>query len=302
MKMSNQDGCILSIDAGGTFLKAALVYSNGIIIKNSLIKIPIDSYGSAENIKSTYTQIALLGIEEAKKYNLILKGIGVSIPGPFNYNDGVSLMKHKYASIYGISIRPWFEQVAGKVPIRFVHDSNAFILGATWGGRYSNFKRIAAVTIGTGLGFASMFNSKLFTNSQGGPGISIYARPYRGKTAEEYVSRRAIIAHYKELVPEVENDIDVIDIANLARAGQTQAVKTFEDIGTYLAEILHDVIYYNAFECLILGGAISKSSDLFIPTLSQGLSDVPTLTVIEQAEDIDNAPLLGVAKAILDLV
>lgn len=299
MKMNSKNDCILAIDAGGTFLKAALIRNNGTILENSFCKIFANSTGSAEEIKAAYTQVVSLSVESAKKSNLTITGISISTPGPFDYTKGISLMKHKYASIYGIPIRPWLEEAMGNIPIYFVHDSTAFILGATWNSRYTCHTRIAGVIIGTGLGFASMFNSKVFTNPQGGPGISIYSRTYRGKTAEDYVSRRALIAYYKKLSPKASDDIDVIDISNLARKGQAEALKTFKDMGIYLSEILHDILYENMFECLLLGGAISKSADLFLPTLKQGLSDIPTLTVIEPIENIDSAPLLGAARAML---
>lgn len=297
--MNNHSTCFLAIDAGGSSLKAALVRANGTIIENSYIKIPVDSDGSIDNIKATYTQLAWLGVGMAKKNNLTLEGVGVCIPGPFNYTDGICLMKHKYASIYGVPMRPWFEQVIGQVPIHFIHDSTAFILGSTWGNYYASIKRISCVIIGTGLGFASMFESKVFNNSQGGPGISIYARPYRNKIAEEYVSRRAIINQYKNIMPNVNDNIDVIDISRLAREGQSEAIKVFDDIGYNLAKILHDIMVDYRFECLLLGGAISKSADLFLPTLTKGLSDIPTLAIIKQAPDIDNAPLLGAAESLI---
>jgi len=298
--MNSDRNCILSIDAGGTFIKAALVCNNGILIKDSFINIPVESDGKPENVKAAFIRVTSLGMEAAGKNNLIMTGIGVCIPGPFDYEKGISLMKHKYASIYGISMRPWFEEVAGQVPVRFIHDSTAFILGATWNSRYVQFKKIAGVIIGTGLGFASMFDSKVYSNPQGGPGISIYSRPFRGKTAEEYVSRRALIANYKKLVPETKDEIDVIDIANLARTGQTEAIRVFEEMGVYLSEILHDILNDNMFECLLLGGAISKSADLFLPALKRGLSDVPALVVIEPVKDIDNVALLGIAKAMFE--
>jgi glucokinase len=305
MKMNDSgQNCILSVDAGGTFLKAVLFYSdsstlNTTIINNTFFKIPVDSEGSLDSIKNSYIQVASLGAQEASKRGLKLSGIGVCIPGPFDYSEGICMMKHKYSSIYGAPMRPWFEEGAAKVPISFVHDSTAFILGAASKERYKSFNRIGAVIIGTGLGFATMINSKVFNNPQGGPGISIYSRTYRKSTAEEYVSRRAIISHFKKLCPNSSDDIDVLDIVTLARSGNTTAIKVFNDTGMYLSEIIHDIMYDNKFDCLLLGGAISKSADLFITTLKEGLSDIPTLTMIEPVEDIDNAPLIGAARAVL---
>ena len=326
--MNNRSGCILSVDAGGTFLKAALIqkaHESAELVEGSFFKVPVDSDGNAEKIKAAYREAASRGKELSEKNKIPLEGISVCIPGPFDYSGGICLMEHKYRAIYGIPMRPWFEQVIGKIPIRFLHDSTAFLLGATWNHRYSRFRRIAGVIIGTGLGFASMFDGKVFENDRGGPGISIYARPCRGKTAEDYVSRRALIAHYRELrkVAGAESTfdsagkgtdnagmdtgntgidagnirMDAVDMANLARSGQAEAIMAFEDMGICLAEILYDIINDNGFECLLLGGGISKSADLFLPAMRRKLAEIPTLKVIEAIDPIDDASLLGAARA-----
>ncbi|MDW7659080.1 MAG: ROK family protein [Bacillota bacterium] len=295
--------CILAVDAGGSVLKAALVNPQGSLIPDSVYRLPVDSAGSRDDVAGAYVTLAAQGKAIAAQLDLILDGIGVSIPGPFNYEQGFCLMTHKYQAIYKVPMRPWFEAGAGPIPVRFVHDSTAFMLGATWQGRFNVYRRICAVIIGTGLGFASMFDGRVFRNDQGGPGISIYARPFRDGTAEDYVSRRGIINRYRKLKPEAFNTRigqiapDVKDIADLARSGDKAAVRVFRDTGIFLAEILHDIIKENGFEVLLLGGQIAKSAGLFLPELMAGLDDLPVPPLVWPAEAIDEAPLLGVARA-----
>lgn len=299
--MKKQDNCYLAIDAGGSFLKAALSNNDGTILHDSFLKAPIDSNGSVTEIKKSYKRITLDSVKWASSNNLKIGAMGICIPGPFNYEDGICLMKHKYLSIYGIPMRPWFIDIIGNVPIRFIHDSTAYILGAIGqDDRYENFERLACVIIGTGLGFASIFNKKVFSNPQGGPGISIYARPYKGKTAEEYVSRRGIIKNYVNSLTSPILDIDVIDIANFAYEGQKEAIDVFKRTGYNLAKILYDIIDKYKFECLLLGGAISKSSDLFLSTLSEGLSGLNTLSLIDQISNMDIVPLIGTIHALIN--
>ncbi len=307
--MNHEGRCILAIDAGGTFLKAALIRGSeesARLVEGSFFKIPVDSGGNAEEIKAAYMEVASRGRFLSQKNKVKLEGISVCIPGPFDYPAGISRMRHKYPSIYGISMRPWLEQAAGRIPICFLHDSTAFLLGATQNGFSSRYHRIAGVVLGTGLGFASMFDGKVCENDQGGPGISIYAMRYRDKTAEDYVSRHALLSHYKELRQgsgchdgtfSGDTEMDVIDIANLARSGQAAAIQAFESMGICLAEILYDIIKDNRFECLLLGGGICKSADLFLPALRGILKEIPTLKVIEAITDIDHASLLGAARA-----
>ncbi|RCX09971.1 glucokinase [Anaerobacterium chartisolvens] len=297
--MNKSNVCVLSIDAGGTFLKAALVKSDGTIVEDSFIRISLDSNGSIGHIQTAYTQLAALGLSKAQECGLELSAVGVCIPGPFDYANGVSLMTHKYVSIKGIPMRLWLWEGAGNIPIHFLHDSHAFLLGALWNNSLCGFERVAGVIIGTGLGFASFIDGKIYANEHGGPGISIFSRPYRNGTSEEYVSRRAIISRYRALCGNTPEETDAVDIAKLAHEGQPEAAAVFSETGRYLAEIVHDILLENCFECLLLGGAISKSSSLFLPELRKGLSDLPALRHIAAAENIDLAPVLGTARAAL---
>jgi glucokinase len=287
--------CILAVDAGGTFLKAALVLADGRLAEGSAYRIAVDSNGPLETIRQSYIDLAARGRELAEQGGLILDGIGVCIPGPFQYQEGYCLMTHKYQAIYKVPMRPWFEAGAGTMPVRFVHDSTAYLLGETWGEQYAAYQRIGCVLIGTGLGFASWLDGRIFSNPQGGPGISIYTRPYRDGTAEDYVSRRGIINRYRASFPDSKLDVREIDI--LARDGQPEAIAVFRDTGILLAEILHDILRDHGFEVLLLGGQISKGSDLFLNELKAGLADLPALKLIRQVVRMDDAPLLGVARA-----
>jgi glucokinase len=290
--------CVLAVDAGGSVLKAALVSQSGRILIGSDYRLPVDSAGSLPLIEQAYVELAAQGRQAAAQRGLDLSGIGVSIPGPFDYANGFCLMTHKYQAIYKVPMRPWFARGAGAVPVRFVHDSTAFLLGATWQSRWSDCRRVGAVLIGTGLGFASLFDGEIFSNPQGGPGISIYARSYRDGTAEDYVSRRGILWRYRLLQPAGSaEDIDVRELADRARQGEAAARQVFADTGEYLAEILHEILREHDFEVLLLGGQIAKSAELFLPRLQAGLADLPSLRAIEPAEQIDDAPLLGVARA-----
>ncbi len=284
--------CFLAIDAGGTYLKGALFLEKGTLLESSFLSVPVDSMGEAAEIKASYQELAKKQREQALGEGLEIGGIGICIPGPFDYAEGICRMRHKYASIYGIPLRPWFEEVLGGIEVTFLHDSEAFLKGAI---RLSglNYNRSCGVIIGTGLGFAVSQNQVVLRNLAGGPKISIFQMHYKDGTAEDYVSKRGIIRRYQELNGETRRR-EVLEIANAARNGEAAAIRVFRETGTHLAAILHDIIGENEMECLFLGGAISKSAELFLPQLKEGLLGIPSLKLIKKAEDIDNVPLYGV--------
>lgn len=295
--MINADACVLAVDAGGTFLKAVLMRKNCTAVEGSFIRTAVDSQGSADTIRTAYTQLAALGCQKAKALGLTLSAIGICIPGPFNYKGGYSLMTHKYAAIKEMPMRPWLKDGAGELPVIFLHDANAFLLGASRG---VESRRIAGVTIGTGLGFAVMINGDLLKDERGGPGISIFSRPFKESTSEGYVSRKALLARYRELCGYSTDGLDLYDIGLLAEKGEKNAVLLHREMGQNLAAILHDILLENEIECLLLGGAVSKSAPLFLPQLRDGLSDLPLLETVRPAKDIDIAPLMGAAQAAFD--
>lgn len=297
--MRRSSGCVLAIDAGGTFLKAALVLHDGQVVEESFMRIAVDSQAQVPDIQGSYTSLSATACAYARRADVQIDAVGVCIPGPFDYVNGVSLMTHKYAAINGLSLRPWLaSSLEDGTPIRFIHDSNAFLLGALQGGRFAEVRNAAGVTIGTGLGFATLLDGSLVTAPNGGPYVSIYARPYMDGVSEDYVSRRAILSAYAKLKGSAA-DADVAEIADRARAGEPEALRVFCDTGRHLGAILHDIAAQYRLECLLLGGAISKSAELMLPELRGVLADLPHLAVICKAEDIDMAPIKGAALTAL---
>ncbi len=292
--MKNSDSLILSIDAGGTSLKAGLIL-NEELVKDSFMSLPIDSAGSKTSISETFCRLGEAASRKAREAGLGIRAAAVCIPGPFDYKKGCSLMTHKYKNIYGLPLGPFICKGMGReIPVKFMHDSTAFLLGSVTRQNLAHHSRVCGVIIGTGLGFASMIDGKILESSSGGPGISIFSRPYLQKTAEDYVSKRGIIQQFHASSVLLSDKKDVKDIADAARGGDTAAADVFAQTGVHLGKILRPILEEWHFTLLILGGAISKSSDLFLPGLRNELADLPAEIV--SCPNIDTAPLLGAAR------
>ena len=105
------------LDVGGTFVKYGVV-TDGAIGETG--QFPIRENGTAEEILSPI--LAFLTAHPAPR-------VAVSIPGPMDYPRGMSLMKHKFAAIYGVSLADWLGERLPGTEIVFVHDGVAFALG-----------------------------------------------------------------------------------------------------------------------------------------------------------------------------
>ncbi len=292
MEDTSMRECIIALDAGGTFLKSAL-FCGGELISGTLDKKSADSDGTLGEVHKAYCELMTKMKLKADMLGYTVKKVGVDIPGPFDYAAGVSLMKHKYTAIYGVPLRNWFYEIFGEgVEVSFIHDSAAFISGAVAQSK-TGYLNTAGAMIGTGLGFAMMKDGKICSAKGGGPLISVYNRPFRNGTAEDFVSARGIVARYNA---EAEKPLaNAKEIGDLANAGDELAVRVYTDTGRALAEILGEILYENKTEALFLGGQISKSYNIFGKALEEGLKNNTALKLISPAPDIDTVHLQGIA-------
>ena len=329
------------MDAGGTGIKLGLVTSRaadeGIL---DLDEISMPSGGSAEEIEAAYARAAGIGIASASGRGLEVAGVGVSTPGPFDYANGVSLMSHKCAAIKGMSVRAFIQRAfirrasmrrgfigkaTGSVPVRFIHDAFAFLLGelafdadgsvggseggsggpngaagGPTGGTASTAaapRSPCAATIGTGLGFAAMSEGKLLRGHDGGPAISVYKSPYRRGIAEDYVSKRGIMDCYTRLGGSGQPSVK--EIAAMAKEGDTLCAMVFEVTGIHMADILAPFIVKGGFDRLILGGQIAKAGMLLAEPAQRRFEALGIPCPVSIARHIDEAPLLGAAQLFL---
>ena len=290
--------CIMAMDIGGTFLKCALIQSKGMVVEGSFAQVEVNSTGSLADAKSSYQKAINMMLEFAQSKGLEIIGAGIDTPGPFDYAVGASMMEHKFAEMKGISLIPWYKEILGDVPVRFLSDSAAYLMGQMDREDLSVVSRIGLVTIGTGLGFAGAIDGKILSTKVGGPAIVIYNRPYRGETAEYYTTRKGIIRRYMLEPGNADIDIDVKEIAELAKSGDAKAAKVFAEEGAMLAEILMPIVKEYEFEALIIGGQIAKSYILFGEELEAGLSKCGSLKLVKPAVNFDTSALVGAAKAL----
>ena len=288
--------CILALDIGGTFLKSCLCDREGLPLPGTFDRERVDSNGDLAAIKSSYQSLLKRMLEKAESLDMVLSAVAADIPGPFDFSAGISRMEHKYTSLFGVPLFPWFREVLGEVPVRFLHDSSAFLSGAS--AAHPEIRNCAGVMIGTGLGFAVMKDGSVLETEAGGPAYSIYKMPFRDKTAEDFISARAIPTRYNELSSRKIDSAKTI--GDLAESGTDPiAYQVYYEIGENLSEILAPILTELGTEALYLGGQISKSFSVFGPALKEGLKRVSTLHLIEEAKDLDLAHLKGGARWLL---
>lgn len=280
---------VLGIDIGGSHITAALVdLETGTLIQDSIKRSAVDSRGNKEEILTSWCKV----INEA--FGSVLdskKRIGIAMPGPFDYNNGISLIKDqdKFKALYQLNLKLELAKRLNLQPsaIRFINDAAAFMQGEFFCGAAKGYSRALGLTLGTGLGSAVVVNGK-------SKDAELWNSKFLSGIAEDYLSTRWFLNKYKSLT---EKELD--GVKELAAIVETDAYakQIFNEFGRGLGHFLADVIKETKSEVVILGGNISQAFNLFAPHLMENLKALHLDTEIKITELNEHAALIGAASS-----
>lgn len=289
--------CFLLLDVGGTFVKSVVATLEGELLPNTESSVPINSDGTREEIEHSFTTVVANGKAIAEYNGYVLAGVGIAFPGPFDYNTGISYMTHKFAALEKLSVKDFFHslpEIGADMPVVFMHDVTAAVLGELSFGAAQGYKNVAVVTLGTGLGFAHTADGEIQYSPMGSPSVSIYNRPYRDGVLEDYASKRGFLRSYAEVRGEANpENLTVAMIGGMCGEGDADALKSFENVGEILATELKPLLEELNIECLLFGGQISRSFRFMEPTIARLKEEVSTLKHIATMQNLSTAAPLG---------
>jgi predicted NBD/HSP70 family sugar kinase/mannose-6-phosphate isomerase class I len=256
----------LGVDIGGTHIAAALV-ADGKVLHNTYRRMPVDPGAEATTILDTWTACMNSVLEQAPSP---VEKIGLAIPGPFDYPNGISLIRGlcKYESLYGLNIREALRDRLACANISFANDAACFGLGAAITEPAKTYRKIVAITLGTGFGACFINNKTIVTTGAGVPPNGyLYCIPFQQGMAEDYLSARWLLANYPAK--------DVKEIATKALTQQDpEAINLFRKFGANLGRFLTPWLATFEADALVIGGSIAGARELFLPTLGQELKDI----------------------------
>lgn len=282
---------IVLLDVGGTFVKSALGIAGKGAVEGSFMSTPISSDGTAEDITEAFRNAVAGQVKRASEEGCQVEAVCAALPGPFDYKEGIFLMKHKFAAVYGVSFREILgDVIAPETRLAFVHDVNGALLGALSTDPSLREGNVAMVTLGTGLGFTYAIDGKVQISETGSPAKGLWDAPYMGGILEEYVSRRGILRLYAEQGGVLGEGEDVKEVSIRARSGEEAALKAFSLAGSHLAAGAAQLISDLGIRQIIFGGQISRSFDLMKESLLKGL---PEGVDVKASSDIEGLVLVG---------
>lgn len=285
----------LGIDVGGSHLSMALVGErSGKILEDKVHEVKVDSNATAVAITGIWQ--AAIQKELSRIKPDVLGGIGVAIPGPFEYERGFSKIAGvpKFKALFGVNVRQIIRAVLNgdDKPVTFINDATAFALGEYSSEAVRSSRRTLFLSLGTGLGSAFLLDGVPQISGEGIPSQGyLYNVPFKDSMAEDYFSTRWFLKTWE--ATDRDKTEGVKELAVLARNADADALRVFRIFSDNLSAFLEEWIGRFNPDTVILGGNIAKAADLFLVPLQEiwrkrGVK-------IKTAELAECAPLIGAA-------
>jgi glucokinase len=267
----------VALDVGGSSIKSGCVVvspDSGQLVGVGKVMIePLDHHADQARLVVAFVTAIdnTTGIAAHEPPNDHIERIAIAIPDPFNHHDGVSLMRHKFAALYGVRLGDEISHLltehrhpAAGAPLRWCNDAAAAVAGEAMSGAGRGHARVFGVTLGTGLGAAFIVGGHVVEQIAGYTIPETYSlRTEHGLTADESLSARAFVER--------------------AKHGGTP-----EAFGTELGQFLAPIVAAIDADIVIVGGGGLTSFNQFAPSLQAELA-VPVA-----AAQLDRwAPLIG---------
>lgn len=282
---------IIGIDIGGSHITLAQVDpKNRKVISSTYVRDTVDSLDKQDKILSAWVS----AIEKAaKKLNFNNLLIGIAMPGPFDYENGISLMlQGKFIDIYKVNIK---EELAKRLcistqQIHFLNDALAFLEGEVYGGCVGGFQKIFGVTLGTGLG-TTFFNSTFATDE------NLWNKPMKDSISEDYLATRWFVKRYADLTGKTISGSKDLQL----KSKEIQS-RIFEEFADSFAEFIAKYVKPYNPEVLVIGGNITKAYPHFEKRFNENLIKNNIFLQVKISEIFEDAAILGAASYALKKV
>jgi glucokinase len=276
--LDNNDGLAIGVDIGGTSVKLAVVdTANAKVIHETSFLTPTDGALHMAQLIGDASR------ELLSKFRT-LNSIGVGVPGAMNADR--SLVRYP-PNLIGWKSEPLAEYLRVALPhfarIEVDNDAKVATLAEARFGRGKGEPNFILVTLGTGVGSGIFAENKIFRGSSGGAGeLGHISIDYNGPPCacgsrgcievyigQRYFTQRVIdrlggsneVSKLRELDPA---SLDPKQIADVAQAGDTFAIKMFEEAGTLLGFAFASVAKLLDMHTFIVTGGVAQAGEFLL--------------------------------------
>jgi glucokinase len=285
-------------DIGGSHISTVLVNINtGCILPESRAEEKVNNQATADEILDNWAAAIRKTMQFSRNNQMI--GVGFAMPGPFDYKNGVALLKNvaKYDNLYGLNVGDELKRLLdlpAEMPFRYSNDALSFAIGECWIGKASSYRNVVAITLGTGFGSAFLTNGVPVIEGNRVPKMGyVYHIPYKSGIADDYFSTRWFIREYESRTGKKCRGVK--EIADRA-VSEKQAKDLFMDFGHDLGIFLSPVLRNFEAECLVIGGNISGAYPLFGSSFREVLACQGLEINVLISELMESAAMIGSSR------
>ncbi|MBE8721102.1 ROK family protein [Sphingobacterium pedocola] len=286
--ITNKNECILCVEIGGSHILSGIYDPSENNSFVGLCRRPVKSLGKKDEILDAWFSCI---DDTLRNVNVIPTGVHIGMPGPFDYENGVSYIKNlgKYDDLYGVNIKELIatRYLLPQEVILFENDATCFLIGQIELIDGLKQNKVVGLTLGTGLG-SCLYEDGKCTD------LDLGKEPFMDGITEDYLSTRGFMRLYKLLGGERVSTVkEVMEDQQHCRYAREVVAK----FGKYLGDFISH--YYPLYQMrgLIIGGGIANGSAAFLDVTKRQLQknniDIPIFLAAEG----DEATLLGVMIA-----
>ncbi|SFC10146.1 Sugar kinase of the NBD/HSP70 family, may contain an N-terminal HTH domain [Alkalibacterium subtropicum] len=142
--------CTLGIDVGGTNIKSACVYADGMLDNKQKVPSPGNLKGFLETIDEICRQVDMDSVE----------AVAMSLPGKVDSEKGIVYFGGSLKYLHTFNFKTYFKETYGK-RCTIINDGKAAALCELWLGNLQGVKDGIAIILGTGVGGGVIIDGKL---------------------------------------------------------------------------------------------------------------------------------------------
>mgnify|MGYP005750501945 CR=1 FL=1 len=240
----------LCMDVGGTSIKYGIGYKTG-----KLSCLGKTSFGTTlddflDTVKELYERIGPTD------------GVAACFPGEVHSEEGVIRGISAVEQLHNHPIRSLISDLCG-CPVTMLNDANAAALGELWQGVGKQYKNIAFVIVGTGVGGAVIENGRLYPGSTCNK--AEIGNFLMGGTEEgRYLTWSDFTLEHQaqKYSAKTGNKVNGQQLYQLSEEGQKEAAFFVEEFLHYMAVGCVSVAFAYDPQIIAVGGGISQNPDI----------------------------------------
>lgn len=263
----------LSIDLGGTSVKFAIVRGTTIIEKG--LPLMTQTYETPDSLLEA---ICVSARELLARFPGV-QAVGMGLPGFVNHREGTVDSLTNIAGWHDIPIRQILIDTLS-LPASVDNDANCMAYAEWKLGAGRGYRDLVCLTLGTGVGSGVIVNNCMLRGHMGAAGeLGQTCIDYKGRIGhygnrgalEDYIGNRELAADAQSAyaaggASKSLDECGPMPLEIAARAGDSIAMKVWNDTARKLASCLVNCCYILNPQAFIIGGGIANARDLlFLP-------------------------------------